>query len=330
MERMNRATRSSLSIATLLGALGALLGAVLFWIAARPRSAVAVAEQASAASARGDEAAQARPIRIAMSAAFVSEAGVGVYEDISRYLAQKTGLKIEFVTGLAYSTINGMLETGTVDCGFICGLPYVVMHDRPEPAAQLLVAPVMKAPRYKGQPKYYSDLIVHKDSPYKTIQDLKGRTYVYNDELSNSGYNLPRYRLLELGLTGGFFGKVLRSGSHEESIRMVAAGKADTSFVDSLVLDYDREKHLGCADEVRVLESVGPAGIPPLVMSSRLPLPVRDKLQRQLMVMHQDPEGRKILDDALLDRFVVVDDHNYDDIRAMKEAAEKAGFTVIQ
>lgn len=46
--------------------------------------------------------------------------------------------------------------------------------------------------------------------------------------------------------------------------------------------------------------------------------------------MHEDPEGRKILDNALLDRFVVVDDHNYDDIRAMKDAAEKAGFTVIR
>lgn len=183
-------------------------------------------------------------------------------------------MKIEFVTGLAYGTINGMLETGAVDCGFICGLPYVIMHDRPAPGAQLLAAPILKAPRYKGQPKYYSDLVVHKDSPYKTIHDLKGRAYVYNEELSNSGYNMPRYRLLQLGLTKGFFGKVLRSGSHEESIRMVAAGEADASFVDSLVLDYDREKHLGHAAEVRVLESVGPAGICPLVMSSNLPAPL--------------------------------------------------------
>jgi phosphonate transport system substrate-binding protein len=188
----------------------------------------------------------------------------------------------------------------------------------------------MKAPRYEGKPQYFSDLIVREDSPYQTIQELKGRTYVYNDEISNSGYNMPRYRLLELGLTNGFFGKVLRSGSHEESIRMVAAGEADASFVDSLVLDYDREKQLGHASAVRILESMGPAGITPLVASAKMPADLRDTLQRALVGMNEDPEGRKILDEALLDRFVIVEDRHYDGIRSMKEAAEEAGFTVIR
>jgi len=327
---MSTVTRNTLLITGLLGGLAVLGGVALFRTTAPTKAAIGAAQEAPTASVGGEDGTPTKPIRIVMSAAFVSESGVGVYDAISKYLTHKAGLKVEFITGLAYSTINGMLQSGTVDCGFLCGLPYVLLHDRPDPAALLLAAPVMKAPRYQGQPKYYSDLIVQKDSPYKTIQDLKGRTYVYNEELSNSGYNMPRYRLVQLGLTKGFFGKVLRSGSHEESIRMVASGKADASFVDSLVLDYDRDKHLGNAHEVRVLESVGPAGICPLVMSPKLPATVRDKLQHAIVTMHEDPVGRKILDDALLDRFMIVDDHNYDDIRAMKEAAEKAGFNVIQ
>lgn len=111
---------------------------------------------------------------------------------------------------------------------------------------------------------------------------------------------------------------------------MVAAGEADASFVDSLVLDYDREKGMGHAREVRVLESAGPAGICPLVASSKMPADLRDKLQRALVSMHEDPEGRRILEEALLSKFVVVDNSNYDDIRSMREAAEKAGFTVIR
>lgn len=323
---MNAGKRSTWSIIGLLCAV-ALAGAAFFW---RSRAPGAHETSGAAAPAATGDTADAKPIRMVMSAAFVSESGVGVYEDIAHYLTRKMGKKIEFVTGLAYGTINGMLETGAVDCGFICGMPYVLLHDRPEPAASLVAAPIMKAARYNNQPKYYSDLIVRNDSPYKTLQDLKGRTYVYNDEISNSGYNMPRYRLLQLGLTGGFFGKVLRSGSHEESIRMVAAGEADASFVDSLVLDYDREKGLGHAREVRVIESVGPAGICPLAASSKLPVAVRDEIGRQLTTMHEDPEGRKILDKALLARFAAVDESNYDDIRAMKEAAEKAGFTVIK
>ena len=328
---MSTATRNTLLITGLLGGLAVLGGVALFRTTTPTKEAIShPAQAAPSASAAGEDGTPTKPIRIVMSAAFVSESGVGVYDAISKYLTRKAGLHVEFITGLAYSTINGMMESGAVDCGFVCGLPYVLLHDRPEPAALLLAAPIMKAPRYQGQPKYYSDLIVKKDSPYKTLQDLEGATYVYNEELSNSGYNMPRYRLVQLGLTKGFFGKVLRSGSHEESIRMVASGKADASFVDSLVIDYDREKHLGHADEVRVLESLGPAGICPLVMSTKLAAPVRDKLQHAIVTMHEDPVGRKILDDALLDRFMIVDDHNYDDIRAMKEAAEKAGFNVIQ
>jgi phosphonate transport system substrate-binding protein len=326
---MKSPSRSTVPL-ILLAAVFALVGSATLWgFTGKPAALAApVSAQASAVSAH--TASTGKTIRLAMSAAFVSESGVGIYAKLARYLTEKTGIQTEFVSALAYGTINSMLKEGTVHCGFISGLPYVLLHDTPQPVAHLLAAPIRKAPRYKGQPKYFSDLIVRKDSPYQSIHELKGRTYVYNDEISNSGYNMPRHRMLQLGLTKGFFGKVVRSGSHEESIRMVAAGEADASFVDSLVLDYEREKGLGQAHEVRVLESAGPAGMPPLVASSRMPADLRDKLQHVLVTMHEEPEGRKLLDEALLERFALVEDSNYDDIRTMKAAAEKAGFTVIR
>jgi len=320
METTTESKRSPKAILAALGVLAAIaVIAAVLWPRSRPEAPEAIPPSPAV-----------KPIRVVMSAAFVSESGVSVYEEITKYVAGKTGLRVEFVTGLSYSTINEMLSSGAVDCGFICGYPYVLMHDQQKPAVDLLAAPIMKAPRYKGQPKYYSDLIVPKDSPYKTLHDLKGRTYAYNDELSNSGYNMPRHRLLELGLTNGFFGKVLRSGSHEESIRMVATGKADASYVDSLVLDYDREKGLGHARDVRVIESLGPAGICPIAISTSVPAEARAKLQKALVTMHEDPKGKEILGGALVSRFAAVDESNYDDIRAMKAAAEKANFTTIK
>jgi phosphonate transport system substrate-binding protein len=271
-----------------------------------------------------------RPIRVAMSAAFVSEKGTGVYDKIAHYLSDKTGQPCEFVTGLSYSTIDEMLKTGAVDVAFVCGLPYVLDQERPQPATELLVAPVMSAPRYQGKPKYYSDLIVRADSPVKTVQDLRGGRFVYNDELSNSGFNMPRFRLLELKETKGFFSQVLRSGSHEESIRMVAEGAADASYVDSLVLDYDRTKGVGHASKVRVVESLGPAGICPVVVSRRVPADLKAQLKRVLLGMHENADGRAILREALVDRFADVSDANYDDIRGMKREALAAGFPVIK
>jgi len=275
-------------------------------------------------------AGSARPMRMVMSGAFVSESGVNLYEEIANYLARKNGITIEVTTGLAYSTINSMLETGAVDLGFICGLPYTLLRDGPTPRAELLGGPIMKYPRYGGQPVYFADLVVRSDSPHRSLSDLRGRTLVYNDERSHTGYNAPRHRLMERGFATGFFGKVVRSGSHEESIRMVAAGEADASWVDSLVLDYDREKRIGRAGEVRVLESIGPMTVSPVVASPDLPAELRAGLRRTLLGMHEDPEGKRLLDEARIERFAPVEDAQYDSHRSMKSAADEAGIVAIR
>ena len=153
-------------------------------------------------------------------------------------------------------------------------------------------------------------------------------TYVYNEETSNSGYNMPRSYLVKLGLTHGFFGKVLRSGSHEASIRMVAQGLADASFVDSLVLDYERAFDAADAAQVRVIDSLGPAGIVPFVVSTSAVGTA--PLKKYLLTMHKDPLGRAILNEALLERFTEVSDADYDGLRAMKKAAEDARFLEIK
>jgi hypothetical protein len=94
------------------------------------------------------------------------------------------------------------------------------------------------------------------------------------------------------------------------------------------VLDYDR--HLGKTDalNVRIIEVLFPggAGIPPVVVSSKVGPSLKKNLTRILTGMHRDPEGRKILKQALMLRFDPPDDHNYDDIRKMEKAAQDAGF----
>jgi phosphonate transport system substrate-binding protein len=253
-------------------------------------------------------------LRIALSGAFISEAGAGIYQQIASYVSDKTGLKVEIVTGLSYDTINKMLKAGALAGGFVCGLPYVLLNETKENVI-LTIAPVMKASRYHDKPVYYSELIVPRDSSYKTIQDLRGKHFIYNDELSNSGYNLPRDFFLKNGIKKDFFGKITRSGSHEESIRAVANKEADFSFVDSLVLDYELHTKAKSAQAVRVIHSLGPAGVPPLVVSKTLNPAIVKELTEAFVNMDKDPRGQKILDSGLLRRFEIVYDSNYQGIR---------------
>ena len=267
---------------------------------------------------------------IAMTAAFVSESGTHVYEEITSYLGKKLNREVTFVTGLSYNTVNEMIDENIIDLAFVCGLPYTMKYDKPDPTVRLLAAPVMRAARYQDRPIYYSDVIVHKNSPFKHFKDLRGAVFVYNDEISNSGYNMPRAHLISLNETKGFFGKVLRSGSHEESIRMVAEGKAQASAVDSLVLDYDRLHNPKFVSQVRIIKSLGPAAIPPVVASTALPAKEYRQIQDILLGMSHDPEGREILDKVGVKRFDKVTDDFYDNIRAMRDLAEQAGFSQIR
>ena len=272
-----------------------------------------------------------------VTAAFVSDQGIAVYEDIAHYLSTKLHADVRVISGTSYDESNMLLEQGIIQVGFICGLPYT--QEFAKGKVTLVAIPVMAAsagqipgtPGYAKVPgKYYSYTIVRKDSPLKSWADLKGKSYVFNEQTSNSGYNMPRYKLVQLGAKSweDWFSRIEVSGSHEESIRMVASGMVDASSVDSMVLDYER--HIGdpAAMQVKVIETLFPggAGIPPVVVGAKVDPKLRDALQRALVGMDEDPEGRGILKRALLQRFDPPDDHNYDDIRRMAEAARKAGF----
>ena len=276
-------------------------------------------------------------VKIIVTAAFVSERGMPVYEDMANYISKKINQEVNVISNLSYKHSNLLLDKGVVQVGFVCGLPYT--HRKSIGKQVLIAIPVIadtkslpdNVPGYEKTPgKYFSYTIVRKDSKIKNWVMLKGKSFVYNDQDSNSGYNMPRYKLIQLGAKRweDYFSKILVSGSHEESIRMVAEGLVDASSVDSLVLDYDRFIKEKSALNVKVIEVLFPggAGVPPVVMSTTAPIELRNKMQKVFLNMHTDKEGRKILAKALLKRFDKPDDRNYDDIRKMEKAAIESGF----
>ena len=269
-------------------------------------------------------------VHIAMTAAFVSENGTDIYKDIADYIAAKTGIKAYMVSGLSYDTVNRMLEAGAVHMAFVCGYPYVLNKDTSKSSVKLMAAPVMEDESYGGKPVYYSYIIVNKDSKAASFADLKGQRFVFNETISNSGYNMPRAKLIEMNETKGFFSAVERSGSHEESIRMVAEGKADASAIDSLVFDYARFTKQPYIEKVKIIDKLGPAAIPPVVYSSKLSPELVKKIQNALLGMDQDAAGQAILKRAYLKNFVQVSDEKYNDVRKMHDMAKSANYMAIK
>ena len=262
-------------------------------------------------------------------ASYLAENARPTYERITAWVARRIGQSAELVAG-AWETRLRMLDDGRVHIGFICGWPYSQRFDRPDRTIELLCAPVMAPPRYQGRPIYFTDIIVHRGSPCCAFADLRGRAYAYNGSESHSGYNVPRDHLLSLGETSGYFGRTVASGSHQTSIEMVADGTVDAAGIDSTVLDLELTLRPELRGALRVVESIGPGPIPPVVVARSLAEDLKKQLREVFLAMHEDPEGRVILAGGLIARFVAVQDADYDPIRSMVRRAQTAGFLTLR
>ncbi len=193
------------------------------------------------------------------------------YEGIGKYLAENWDIALHLTQSQTVDPLaDPAMIADSVDVAFICGLALFRL-ERKTPGRWLAQrAPVMRAERYVDQPIYFSDVIVRAESAAQSFDDLAGSTLCYNDPGSNSGYNTLRARLIADGHTHGFFGRVIQSGSHVRSIALVAAGDADCSAVDSLVLEQELRAKPELAAQLRIIELLGPTPSPPIGVARRL------------------------------------------------------------
>lgn len=248
------------------------------------------------------------------------------YELVTAEVGRRVGIPTELVVETSYeSCVQDVNEV----C-FVCSLPYITFEAEGRSPADPVAAPVLIGDRYAGLPIYFSDVIVHRDSPYGSFQDLRGRSWAYNEKLSHSGYGITRYHLVRLGETRGFFSEVVEAGFHQEAIRMVARGDVDGAAIDSQVLEVELRDHPALRDSLRVVEALGPSTIQPVAVSGRLDEDLRDAVREALISMHEDAEVRSGLAQGVVERFVPVGPKDYDDIRAMVAACEAVGFTRLR
>lgn len=259
-------------------------------------------------------------------ATFLAPSIYPAYEFISNYVGQQLGIPTELVVGESFT----QFAKGSVDIGFICGLPYVQLTRQNPSPIELLAAPILQGERYGGKPIYYSDVIVRADSPFYSFEDLRGRSWSYNDLDSQSGYGITRHRLVQMGETRGYFGEVVCAGFHQESINMVCRGEIDASAIDSQVLGVAMRDDPDLSAQLRIIDSLGPSTIQPVVAANHLSDSLKADIREILLTMSSDINVRAHLAQGFFEGFAPVTDTDYDDIRAMLNAAEDAEFLTLK
>jgi phosphonate transport system substrate-binding protein len=239
------------------------------------------------------------------------------YEEIVDYIGRKLNKPTKMLFTKDYASMNEMVKSHKVIAAFICSGPYVTGHD--EWGMELIAAPSLY-----GSTSYYSYIIVNSSGQLKKLEELEGRRFAFTDPQSNTGKLVPTYELDLMHKTPEtFFSDFIYTGSHDKSIEAVAEGLVDGAAVDNLIWEYMNKTDPVYTSKTKIIAKLGPFCIPPFVTYPGLDPVIKKKLTSVLLEMHDDPEGKIILNKLFIDRFVIVDDDCYRSIREMNDWLRK-------
>ncbi|HSB89182.1 MAG TPA: phosphate/phosphite/phosphonate ABC transporter substrate-binding protein [Anaerolineales bacterium] len=158
------------------------------------------------------------PIKVLFVPSVDAQVIVAGGEIMKKALEDATGLTFEVSVPTSYAaTIEEMCASPTDTIGFIPALGYAL-------ASNLCGVDVaFKAVRF-GFDVYWAQILVARDSPYQTIQDLAGKKWGYGDVGSTSGYMVPLVMFQDAGVVPG---EEVQTGGHNQSAQAVYNGEVD-------------------------------------------------------------------------------------------------------
>jgi len=255
-----------------------------------------------------------RELRVAVAAMISPKDTLVYYEELLNFIGKKIEHEIVLIQRKTYSEVNELFPKRLIDMAFVCSGPYANEKKRYE--FEGIATPVIR-----GEPYYQSYLIVQKDSPYQSLDDLKGKIFAFTDPDSNSGNLVPRFWLLQKNHSPeSFFSRVTYTYSHDNSILAVSKGLVDGAAVDGHQWEFYHIKNPSLTARTRVIKKSDRFGSPPLVTSSFLNPKLKSDIEHIVLNLHQTDEGKKILENLMIDRFVKPKEEWYKNVQAMSAA----------
>ena len=259
-------------------------------------------------------------IRMAVAPVLSPVPTFGLYQELADYLADKLGRPVELIQGKTYQEINDLVKSGEAPLAIVCTNPY--LQGREDFGMEALVVPVVG-----GGPYYYSLLIVRDDLDVTSLQDLRGRSFAFSDPLSNTGRLVPLYQLALMDESPDtFFNRTVFTYAHDNSIRAVADGIVDAAAVDNLVYEYLVATEPQVVSKVKIIDRWGPFGINPVVVNPLLDRDLKETLREVFLDMHRDSRGQALLEQLMVERFVVPEDGLYDSVLEMRAYLRERGL----
>ena len=193
-------------------------------------------------------------------------------------MEKQTGLKIKAFFAPDYAGIVEGMRFNKVQVAWLGNKSAMEAVDRAngEVFAQMVNA--------DGTQGYYSHLIVHKDSPIKSLDDMlkqgKNLSFGNGDPNSTSGFLVPSYYVFAQNkIDPKSFFKLTRAANHETNALAVANKQVDVATNNSENLEKLKDRLPAKFNDIRVIWSSPLIPLDPLVIRKDLPEATKAKVR---------------------------------------------------
>lgn len=223
------------------------------------------------------------------------------WEPFLRYLSDKTGYQIEFETARDIPTFEQRLAAGQYDLAYLSPYTYTIVHKSP--------ARYEAFAKEKGA-KLVGIIVVHKDSPYQRLEDLRDQTLAFPDAAAIAASIIPRAYFQKQGIPI----KPVYVISHDSVYLSVANGLYPAG---GGVMRTFETADPAARERLRILWTTPSYTPHPFIAHQRVSKQVIARLRDVMLAMDSDPAGAVLLQKLALKGISAAQDKDYDDIRAL-------------
>lgn len=218
------------------------------------------------------------------------------FQSTADYLASKLssdGITYagKVVIAASVDEMQDKLSKQEIDLFFDSPLTAVIVSDASDSVPFLI--------RWKEQtPTYHTVFFVKTDSEINSLDDFTGKTIVFENPESSSGYFVPKSFLLENGFDlGNDAGniKYVFSGEDENTPYFILEGRGHIGTMSHI--DYNEDLDENIRSKFRIVNETG--DMPRQIVSHRSNMNSQDveNIKEILLGMHNDPEGQLVLEE---------------------------------
>jgi phosphonate transport system substrate-binding protein len=263
------------------------------------------------------EAPDVSEVRMAFVPSQIGQQVLDNAQPLADIIARKTGYKVTAQVSTNYAAVTAAMTAKNIEVGWTGPLDYVIAHE------QNGAIPLTKSVR-RDKPGYKAFIIVPADSPAKTLADLKGKKFAFGDPVSTSSSLYPKYFLKQAGLDPDK-DLIAQNISNQTAVALAVYQKQ----VDAGAIYDDARENRGAIDKypdikqktriLQVMPGPGPDDLipgDPQMIRKGINAKQRDKIQKALLELADDPDGAKYLKALYtIQKLVKAEDSDYKLIR---------------